>query len=169
MKSHENHYSSKCPITFALEIFGDKWSLVILRDILFKGKRYYSEFLSSPEKISTNILASRLNKLESEGLVSKTQDTKNLSKYIYRLTDKGKDLLPLMLDIIEWSAKHNPQPGTPDNIINGAPRNLLARLGENREELIKEISDNLEQKNDSRLSDTIKSARAGKNGAGKRN
>ncbi|TCK19133.1 HxlR family transcriptional regulator [Thiogranum longum] len=144
MKKHENHNSGKCPITFALDIFGDKWSLIILRDILFKGKKYYGEFLNSPEKISTNILASRLSKLESEGLISKTQDSKNLSKFIYRLTCKGKDLLPLLLDMIEWSVKYNPQPDTPDNVINGAPRNLLTRLHKDRERLLNEILSKLE-------------------------
>ncbi|MEN8131460.1 MAG: helix-turn-helix domain-containing protein [Pseudomonadota bacterium] len=136
--------SDKCPIAFALDIFGDKWSLIILRDILFKKNKYYGEFLNSAEKISTNILASRLLKLESEGIISKSQDSNNLSKYIYQLTDKGKDLLPLMLDMIEWSAKHNPQPDTPSNIINGAPSNLLTRLHENREALIREILVGLE-------------------------
>ena len=142
MKNTNNNLN-KCPITFALEMFGDKWSLIILRDILFKGKKYYGEFLDSPEKISTNILASRLLKLEIEGLISKTQDPNNLSKYIYKLTDKGKDLLPLMLDMIEWSVKYNPQPEIPSNIINGAPPNLLARLRDDREVLINEISNSV--------------------------
>ena len=144
---HENPNSNKCPITFALDIFGDKWSLIILRDILFKGKKYYGEFLGSAEKISTNILASRLLKLESEGLISKIQDPNNLSKYIYQLTGKGKDLLPLMLDMIEWSAKYNPQPEIPSNIINGAPSNLLSRLREDREALINEILNSLARSN----------------------
>ena len=141
----KNQNVNKCPITIALEMFGDKWSLIILRDILFKGKKYYGEFLDSPEKISTNILASRLLKLESEGLITKTQDPGNLSKYIYQLTDKGKDLLPLMLDMIEWSVKYNPQPGIPSSIITGAPENLLARLREDREALINDISNSVSE------------------------
>ena len=141
---NENLNSNKCPITFALDIFGDKWSLIILRDIIFKEKRYYGEFLNSPEKISTNILASRLSKLESEGIISKIQDPNNLSKYIYQLTDKGKDLLPLMLDMVEWSVKYDSQPDLPDNVINGAPANLLTRLYEDREALINEILNKME-------------------------
>ena len=105
MNKREPDNGTKCPITFALDIFGDKWSLIIIRDLLFKEKKYYGEFLNSAEKISTNILANRLVKLESEGLISKTQDTKNLSKFVYCLTQKGKDLLPLVLELIEWSAK----------------------------------------------------------------
>ena len=136
----KNKNTNKCPITFALEMFGDKWSLIILRDIIFKGKKYYGEFLNSPERISTNILASRLLKLESEGLITKAQDPSNLSKNIYQLTVKGKDLLPVMLDMIEWSVKYNPQPGIPSSIISGAPENLLARLHKDREALINEIS-----------------------------
>lgn len=147
MKKQENLNSNKCPITFALDIFGDKWSLIILRDIIFKGKKYYGEFLTSTEKISTNILASRLLKMESEGLISKSQDTNNLSKYIYQLTPKGKDLIPLMLDMIEWSVKYNSQSGIPSNIINGAPENLLARLHEDREELINAILNNIDDIN----------------------
>jgi len=131
--------SGKCPITFALDIFGDKWSLIILRDLLFKQKKYYGEFLNSDEKISTNILANRLSKLESEGIITKTRDMQNLSRFIYHLTQKGKELLPLMLEIIEWSTKYDPQPDVPDNIIKGAPANLLQRSHEDREALIAEI------------------------------
>lgn len=118
-----------------------------MRDILFKHKKYYGEFLNSAEKISTNILASRLLKLETEELLSKTQDPGNLSKYIYRLTDKGKDLLPLLLEMTRWSTKYNFQPGVPDNIINGAPEKLLKKLEKDREALIKEILDKLETDN----------------------
>lgn len=128
-----------CPIAFALDIFGDKWSLIILRDIIFKEKNYYGEFLNSDEKISTNILANRLSKLESEGIILKRQDPGNLSKFIYKLTQKGKDLLPILLEMIEWSVKYNHQPDVPDNIINGAPPNLLTKLHDNREALINEI------------------------------
>lgn len=145
MTKNESKMAGKCPITFALEIFGDKWSLLLLRDIVFKGKKSYGEFLTSDEKISTNILASRLLKLESEGLVSKAQDTQNLSKYIYQLTTKGKDLIPLLLDMVEWSEKYNPQPNTPSCVIKGAPENLLIRLHKERESLINEIISNLEK------------------------
>ncbi|VAX08656.1 Transcriptional regulator, HxlR family [hydrothermal vent metagenome] len=133
--------SDKCPITYALDIFGDKWSLIILRDMIFKDKKHYGEFLASAEKISTNILASRLLKMESEGLISKMQDRDNLSKYIYQLTDKGKDLIPVMLEMVAWSVKHNPQPNVSSNIIKGAPTNLLAKFHKQREQLINEILD----------------------------
>ena len=137
--------SGKCPVAFALDILGDKWSLIILRDMLFKSKRHYGEFLNSSEKISTNILANRLDKLEAEGVIVKTQDTENLSRFVYSLTDKGKDLLPLLLEMVEWSVKYDPQPGIPDNIITGAPARLLERSRENRDALIAEILSKLEE------------------------
>lgn len=132
-----------CPITLALDSVGDKWSLIILRDIMFKGKKHYREFLASPERIATNILASRLKHLQADGLISKARDSQNQSKFVYRLTDKGKDLLPLLLELIRWSAKHNPQPDIPDNIISGAPARLLERLNQDRNALIEEILDGL--------------------------
>src|SRR5262245_13861349 len=83
---------SHCPINFALELFGDKWTLLIIRDLLFSGKKYYGDFLNSEEKISTNILADRLNMLEREGFVSKINDEHHGSKYVYAATQKAEDL-----------------------------------------------------------------------------
>jgi len=139
--------SGKCPVTFALDVFGDKWSLVILRDMVFKGKRHYGEFLDSAEKISTNILANRLARLEAEGIIEKHRDTQNLSRFVYNLTDKGKDLLPLLLDMIAWSVKYDPQPGAADSVISGAPDRLLEKLHEDRAALIAEIVARMEPHN----------------------
>lgn len=136
---HELSDSQKCPISFALEVFGDRWTLLIIRDLIFKGKKYYGDFLNSPEKISTNILADRLEKLVSTGVISKSQDVGHLSKYVYALTPKGKDLLPLLLEMTVWSSKYNPQPDTPSSVIEGAPLHLLERISENRAALIEEI------------------------------
>ncbi|MFT5676932.1 MAG: DNA-binding HxlR family transcriptional regulator [Paraglaciecola sp.] len=109
---------SNCPINFVLETFGDKWTLLIVRDLMFKGKSSYSEFLQSGEKISTNILANRLKKLEDNGLVEKSVAADNRSKLIYSLTSKGKDLLPIMLEITVWSAKHDTATNTPDSFLS---------------------------------------------------
>ncbi|MBK6291991.1 MAG: helix-turn-helix transcriptional regulator [Ignavibacteria bacterium] len=98
---------SDCPINFAMEIFGDRWTLLIVRDLLFKGKRYYGEFLQMEERIATNILADRLALLEESGIVTRTIDEQHNSKKIYRLSQKGIDLLPVMTEIILWSAKHD--------------------------------------------------------------
>ncbi len=145
MKNPPPHGSGQCPVSFALNVFGDKWSLLILRDMFFKQKRHYGEFLRSAEKISTNILANRLHKLESAGLTAKTRDADNALKFIYRPTDKGRDLLPLLLEMIAWSCKYDPQPGVPDNIIDGAPEHLLQRSREDRQALITDILNRLDR------------------------
>ncbi len=126
---------SDCPISFALDTFGDKWSLLIIRDFMFKGKKYYGELSQSEERISTNILAERLERLEAEDFISKARDSENLSKYEYTLTQKGIDLLPVLLGIIEWSAKYDAN--------TAAPKSFIRRLKQDREGLSKEILDKL--------------------------
>lgn len=98
---------SNCPITFALELFGDKWTFLIIRDAMFKGKRYYGEFLQSEEKIATNVLADRLSLLEQFEIFTKSADPAHGSKFIYKLTQKGIDLLPILVEFILWSAKYD--------------------------------------------------------------
>jgi DNA-binding HxlR family transcriptional regulator len=98
---------SDCPINFALEIFGDKWTFLIVRDLMFKGKHYYGEFLQMEEKIATNILADRLALLEETGIVTRTIDQQHNSRKIYRLSQKGIDLLPVLTEVILWSAKYD--------------------------------------------------------------
>ena len=92
-----------CPIRFAAAIFGDNWCLLILRDLMFKGAKYYADFINAGEGISTNILAARLAMLEAEGIIEKHADPDHGKRYIYSLTDKGLGLLPAMLEIIDWS------------------------------------------------------------------
>jgi DNA-binding HxlR family transcriptional regulator len=101
----ENH-RSRCPINLTLEVFGDKWSLIIIRDIMFEGKRYFRELLQSEEKIASNILADRLAMLEREEIISKVSDPGHKQKYIYSLTAKGIDLLPIMVEIGAWGFKY---------------------------------------------------------------
>jgi len=90
-----HHYRSKCPVNFALETFGDTWSLLIIRDIIRFKKKTYSEFLNSNEKISTNILADRLTRLVEQGILRKVPDKADKRRDIYKLTQKGIDLYPL--------------------------------------------------------------------------
>jgi len=97
---------SDCPLNFAVELFGDKWTLLIIRDLIFFDKRYYQEFLSSQEKISTNILADRLTALEKNGFVRKGRDERHKQKIIYRLTEKGINLVPMLIEIALWSDKY---------------------------------------------------------------
>ena len=100
---------SHCSVNYGLEIFGDKWSLLIVRDIVFAGKKTYGEFLKSEEGFATNVLASRLAFLEEQGILSKTPSSADRRKDFYALTEKGLDLIPILLDIIVWSAKHDPK------------------------------------------------------------
>ncbi|HTE29245.1 MAG TPA: helix-turn-helix domain-containing protein [Chryseolinea sp.] len=98
---------SDCPISCSLDVFGDRWSLLIIRDIMLRGKMSYSEFLESEEKIATNILANRLSVLEAEHILSRRVSPTNRSKFIYSLTRKGIDLLPIIIEIMDWGARYN--------------------------------------------------------------
>lgn len=101
-------YRSHCAINLALEVFGDKWSLIIIRDMMFGNKRHFRELLQSEEKIASNILTDRLNMLEREGLISKDSDPEHKQKIIYSLTQKGIDLLPVITQMVIWSFKYMP-------------------------------------------------------------
>lgn len=102
---------SHCPVNYGLETFGDKWSLLIIRDIVFAGKKTYGEFLKSKEGFATNVLASRLAFLEEQGILSKARSPDDRRKDFYSLTDKGLDLIPIVLSIVAWSAKHDAKSG----------------------------------------------------------
>lgn len=108
------HRRSDCPISFGLETFGDRWTLLIIRDIVYFGKKTYGEFLESDEGIATNILADRLAQLEDNGILVKTHSATDKRREIYTLTDKGLDLIPILLEIAQWSFKHDPQTGAPE-------------------------------------------------------
>lgn len=97
---------STCPISTALDILGDKWSLLILRDMVFAGKSTYGQFVQSAEKIATNILADRLAVLESQGILTKSVAGDKKSKFIYRLTEKGVDTVPILVSLVLWGSKH---------------------------------------------------------------
>ena len=130
---------SDCPISFALDLFGDKWSLLIIRDLMFKGKVYYGDFLDSEEKIATNILADRLQMLERAGIIAKRQDQRIKTKYIYSLAEKGIDLLPVLIEIILWSAKYDPETAAPKEFVAGARKD--------KKGLIKDIIKNIRKGN----------------------
>lgn len=98
----EKTHRSPCPIATALDVIGDKWTLVVIRDILL-GKKRYGEFLDSPEHITTNILAQRLKYLEEQGLVTKTAYSTHPLRYEYALTKKGSALTPVLDALKTWS------------------------------------------------------------------
>ena len=112
MKKNQQRRSD-CPINFSLETFGDTWSLLIIRDMVYFGKKTYGEFLESDEKIASNILASRLAHLEQTGILVKKPLATDKRREIYTLTEKGLDLIPILLEMANWGAKHDPQTGAP--------------------------------------------------------
>jgi len=97
---------SNCPISMSLEVWGDRWTLLIIRDLMFEGKRTYGDFICSDEKIATNILADRLKKLVDDGIVEQTEGADTKSGSAYRLTEKGIDLLPILSEVFLWADKH---------------------------------------------------------------
>ena len=97
---------SACPVSTSLDVLGDKWTLLILRDIVFAGKSTYGQFLQSAEKMATNILADRLAMLEAQGLLTKTVAADKKSKFTYRLTEKGVAVVPILVELILWGAWH---------------------------------------------------------------
>lgn len=122
---------SDCPVSYALDILGDRWMLLIIRDLLFHGKNTYSDFLKSDEKIATNILADRLQKLENEEIIKKKTSNTNKNKFLYTLTQKGIDLLPVLLELIIWSDKYS---DFPEKI-----KSLADKVKNNRDEVIDKI------------------------------
>ena len=120
---------SDCPISCSLDIWGDKWSLLIIRDLLAAKKCTYGDFLKSPEGIATNILASRLLVLEENQIIVKREHPDSKAKVLYQLTPKGIDLLPVILEIGLWAEKYYP--------IAEAQKEMLKEVKKNKEDFIK--------------------------------
>jgi DNA-binding HxlR family transcriptional regulator len=104
----DDGHRSYCPINLSLEVFGDRWSLLILRDMMFAGKRHFREFLQSDELIASNVLADRLKLFVEHGILSKAEDPTHKQKAIYSLTEKGIELLPIIVQIGAWGSRHVP-------------------------------------------------------------
>jgi len=128
---------SHCPINFTLEHFGDKWSLLIIRDLMFKEKRHYNEFFESDEKISTSVLGDRLKMLEENEIISKGKDDVKKSRIKYSLTKKGIDMLPILIDMIIWGGFYDDK--------TEAGKVFLAQATNNRDYLISSIREKLER------------------------
>lgn len=127
---------SNCPISSALDHLGDKWSLLIIRDIALSGKSAFSALQNSAEGIATNILSSRLSSLEKSGILIKQRDPNDGRRQIYTLTEAGKDLLPILIDMIIWSAKHNPED-------LDLPEGLIKRAEKDRQGLLEDLKGNI--------------------------
>jgi DNA-binding HxlR family transcriptional regulator len=97
---------SGCPLNASVEVLGDRWSLLIIRDMMLRGFRTYKEFLGSYERIATNILADRLQKLIAHGIITSGRDSSDGRKLIYTLTPKGIDLAPVLTEMVLWAAAH---------------------------------------------------------------
>ena len=122
---------STCPISFALEIFGDRWTLLVLRDLLLRARRRYRELLQAEEGIATNVLADRLKRLEGRGLIEKQRDPEDGRQFVYAATPLAVGLVPILVEMIVWGAKN----GTGTE----ADRALIRRFETERDTLIAEL------------------------------
>jgi len=104
---------SGCPIAGALDLLGDKWTLLVVRDLMFYGKRRFNELQASPEGVPTNILSDRLRRLEEAGLVRKARYQKNPPRFEYLLTPMGSELIAVLREIIAWGKRFLPDIGSP--------------------------------------------------------
>jgi DNA-binding HxlR family transcriptional regulator len=111
-------------------MFGDRWSLLVIRDLMVRGFRTFKEFEESGEGIATNILADRLQKLEAAGIITAEAEETDGRKVNYRLTEKGIDLAPVLLDLLIWGARHEE---------TGAPCALITKMENNREQVLAEV------------------------------
>jgi len=103
---HDVYWRSVCPISSGLDILGDKWSLIIVRDLISHGTRTYSEFLEAPEHVSTNILAARLRLLAAVGIIERTNPHASARNNAYQLTTSGHALRPVLEELAKWSQSH---------------------------------------------------------------
>ena len=131
MKHDPKKHDSDCMIAYGVDTFGDRWSLLVLRDMMLYGKRRYKEFLASNEQIATNVLATRLKHLECEGIISKERDPENRRSFVYSLTEKGVALAPVIIEIMRWSSSHMK--------VNARRRKLLDRIDNDREGILADI------------------------------
>jgi DNA-binding HxlR family transcriptional regulator len=125
---------STCPINASLEILGDRWSLLIVRDMMFAGARTYSEFLASEEKIATNVLASRLAWLQDKGIVASARNPTDGRSLVYALTSKGVELAPILMELSRWGARF--EEGEP-------PQGILQAWEADREVFLSELRKDL--------------------------
>lgn len=128
---------SDCPISSALDIVGDRWSLLIIRDIALSGKNTYNEFLKSEEKIATNVLADRLSMLEMAGILVREEHPESKAKIFYRLSAQGIDLLPVLVEMILWSDKYLS--------ISPQAKQFAQQLRKDKETVVKQIISGLKK------------------------
>jgi DNA-binding HxlR family transcriptional regulator len=121
---------SGCPVNVSLERFGDRWSLLVIRDMMVRGHKTFKEFQESGEGIATNILADRLARLRESGMVTTEPDGEDGRRVLYRLTEKGIDLAPVILELLLWAAKHEE---------TAAPCEVMSYMAANRAAMVDEV------------------------------
>jgi len=121
---------SGCPVSIALEVFGDRWSLLLVRDLMVRGLRTFKEFQQSGEGIASNILADRLKRLQEAGIIVAERETSDGRRVNYRLTEKGIDLAPVLLELLLWGARHEE---------TGAPCSVIAAMASHRQQVLAEV------------------------------
>ncbi len=136
----KDSFRSNCPVSCALDLVGDKWTLVIIRDMLMFGKETFKDFSESGEQIATNILSSRLKMLEERKVITKHKSPSNKRVNIYRLTEKGIELLPVIIELVQWS-KNNVLEFQPSMNIEGIDALLV-----NKQHVISQMQSNLRSK-----------------------
>lgn len=127
-----NEMRSRCPISMSLDIFGDRWSLLIVRDLLFTGASSFSDFQGAEEAIATNILSDRLERLARHGILAVTPDPADGRKKRYALTAKGRELGPVLCEIIQWSARHHD---------TAAPPQVVQAMAADRDGFLQALAD----------------------------
>jgi DNA-binding HxlR family transcriptional regulator len=129
-ETEEGKRRSGCPVSISLEVFGDRWSLLLVRDLMVRGYRTFKEFAESGEGIATNILADRLKRLQASGIITASDEPTDSRRVHYELTEKGISLAPVLLELLIWAAHHEE---------TGAPCAVIEHMEKNREQVLAEV------------------------------
>ena len=127
---YRSNHRSRCPVSVSLEVFGDRWSLLIVRDLMIRGFRTFKDFQQSGEGIATNTLADRLRKLEKAAIITAEADESDARRICYRLTGKGIDLAPVLLELLLWAARYEE---------TEASCAVMAEMEQNRARILAEV------------------------------
>ena len=130
LRKLQSHHRSRCPVSISLEMLGDRWSLLVIRDLMVRGYRTFKDFENSGEGIATNILTDRLQKLQAAGIIFSEVEASDSRRLNYRLTEKGIDLAPVLLDLLIWGSRHEDA---------GVSCALIAKMEKDREAVLAEV------------------------------
>lgn len=139
MPASKKEIRSECPLANALDVLGDRWTLLVLRDLIFYGRREFGQFLGSGEGIATNVLAERLDRLCCSGLVARFDHPTNGKKYVYRVTEKGADLIPAMIELVLWAERYLPEVVVPPERLEPLVKDKAGFVRGLRQSLLSEL------------------------------